>query len=188
MIINYQEINNTTKYKLMSTNIAPRPIAWIVTEDDGIVNIAPFSYFTPLSSAPATLIVSIGHKEDKSPKDTLANIRKTKKATICLVDRDNLSDMINSSLPLPKELSEASEFNIETTKIYDNYPSMIKGVKTALFCDFFQELNIGGSTIPIILEIKAQYFEKIDERFYTDFKSVGRIGKDYSIDYIVQKG
>ena len=38
---------NTTineQYKLMAQTIIPRPIAWVVTEDEGVINIAPFSY------------------------------------------------------------------------------------------------------------------------------------------------
>jgi len=63
-------------YKLMAQTIIPRPIAWVVTEDEGVVNIAPFSYFIGLSSDPATVLISVGHKPDGSPKDTLANIRE----------------------------------------------------------------------------------------------------------------
>ena len=79
MLINYAAIDPNTRYKLMSQTVTPRPIAWVVTEDGGIVNIAPFSYFAPLSSEPPVVVVSVGHKKDGSPKDTLANIQKTKK-------------------------------------------------------------------------------------------------------------
>ena len=72
-------------YKLMAQTILPRPIAWVVTEDNGVVNIAPFSYFIGLSSEPASVLISVGHKEDGTPKDTLANIRKNRKCTICIV-------------------------------------------------------------------------------------------------------
>ena len=69
-------------YKLMAQTILPRPIAWVVTEDNGVVNIAPFSYFIGLSSEPASVLISVGHKADGTPKDTLANLRKHKKCTI----------------------------------------------------------------------------------------------------------
>ncbi|MGE4399647.1 MAG: flavin reductase, partial [Campylobacterales bacterium] len=84
MILDFSGVDETKIYKVMSYSIFPRPIAWVVTEDEGIVNIAPFSYFAPLSSNPPIVVVSIGLKEDESPKDTRANILKHKKATICL--------------------------------------------------------------------------------------------------------
>ncbi|MGB5866837.1 MAG: flavin reductase, partial [Arcobacteraceae bacterium] len=89
MIIDYKDVNDLNRYKIMSDTVVPRPIAWIVTEDDGVINAAPFSYFVPLSSNPPVVIVSIGQKEAGVPKDSLHNILKHKKATICFVNKDN---------------------------------------------------------------------------------------------------
>ena len=85
-----KELNATQIYHLMAQTVIPRPIAWIVTQDNDIVNIAPFSFFMPASASPATVIVSIGNKSDGTTKDTLANILKTDKCTICMVDDYNL--------------------------------------------------------------------------------------------------
>ena len=182
MIKKYEELSPTQIYKLMSQTVIPRPIAWIVTEDAGIVNAAPFSYFIPLSSNPPTVIVSIGHKEDGSPKDTLANIRKNKKATICFVNEANLEDMKKSSEPLPHDVSEVENYQIETTKVLSDYPPLITSTKTALFCDFFEELNIGGTTIPIILKVNAQYIDDaiIDDQNNIELDNIGRVGKSFA--------
>ena len=83
-----KSLNET--YKLMAQTIIPRPIAWVVTENDGVINVAPFSYFIGLSSEPASVLISVGHKNDGTPKDTLANIRKHKKCTICMVEQKDL--------------------------------------------------------------------------------------------------
>ena len=34
MIYNFNELQSTDRYKLMANTIIPRPIAWIVTEDE----------------------------------------------------------------------------------------------------------------------------------------------------------
>ena len=177
--------DTTQNYKLMSQTIIPRPIAWIVTEDNGVINIAPFSYFIGLSSNPATVLVSIGHKADGTPKDTLANIRKTKKCTICMVEEKDLQKMHFSSKGLDKDISEAKLFDIPTTKVVDGYPPMIEGVVTAYFCTLNQEIDLGESkTIPVVLNIKEMF---IDDRVITDkerlsisFNPVARIGKSYA--------
>ncbi len=80
MIIDYKDVNDLNRYKIMSDTVVPRPIAWIVTEDDGVINAAPFSYFVPLSSNPPVVVVSIGQKEEGVPKDSLHNILKNKKS------------------------------------------------------------------------------------------------------------
>jgi len=184
--INYENKELTQRYQLMAQTIIPRPIAWIVTENNGVVNIAPFSYFMGLSSEPATMIVSIGHKSDGSEKDTLKNIRETGKCTICMVDKPLLEKMHFSSKELDGSLSEAKYFDIDTENVVDGFPPMIKEVPSAFFCDFYQELDLKGSkTIPLVVEIKEQYIsdEIISDRdkIILDYEPVARVGKSYAL-------
>lgn len=186
MTIDFNTINPSDIYKLMSQSIIPRPIAWIVTEQNEIINVAPFSYFTALSSKPATMIISIGHKSDNSPKDTLANIRKTGKCTICIANPQQLNDMHFSSKSLDANQSEADEFNIKTEKLYDNFPPMIKDIQVAYFCTFYQEIELKDSkTIPIIVEIKQMYLDdKIvtnPEKLHFSVEPIARVGKSYAL-------
>ena len=172
-------------YKLMAQTIIPRPIAWVVTEDEGIVNIAPFSYFIGLSSEPATVLISVGHKPDGSPKDTLANIRKHQKCTICMVQENDLEKMHFSSKGLDKTLSEAEMFSIETETLTEGYPPMIKGVPCAYVCELNQEIDLGGgTTIPLVLNVRQIFVndEVITdkERLTISFDPVARIGKRYA--------
>jgi len=172
-------------YKLMAQTILPRPIAWVVTQNNGVINIAPFSYFIGLSSEPATVLVSIGHKSDGSQKDTLKNIRETKKCTICMVEEKDLEKMHFSSKQLDENISEAELFDIKTISINDDYPPMIKGVPSAYFCTFNQEIDLGNSsTIPVVLNVKQIF---VDDKNITDkekltisFNPVARIGKSYA--------
>ena len=172
-------------YKLMAQTILPRPIAWVVTEDNGVVNIAPFSYFIGLSSEPASVLISVGHKAEGTPKDTLANIRKNQKCTICMVEEKDLEKMHFSSKGLGKDESEAEQFDIETEVMVEGYPPAIKGVPSAYFCTLNQEIDLGGGmTIPLVLNVKEIF---LDDRIITDrerlsisFKPVARIGKSYA--------
>jgi len=178
-----KSINET--YKLMAQTIIPRPIAWVVTEDEGVVNVAPFSYFIGLSSEPASVLISVGHKADGTPKDTLANIRKYKKCTICMVEEKDLEKMHFSSKGLSHQDSEAKEFDISTTSMKDGYPPMIEGVPCAYFCTLNQEIDLGGgTTIPLVLNVDEIF---INDRCITDkqrltisFDPVARIGKSYA--------
>ncbi|MEA3353354.1 MAG: flavin reductase family protein [Campylobacterota bacterium] len=184
MLIDYENLESPSIYKLISQTVIPRPIAWIVTEHAGIVNIAPFSYFTPLSSTPPAVVVSIGHKADGEPKDTLHNITTTKKAVICFVDEKSLEKMHFSSKPLPKKSSEAKEFDIKTKKIYDDFPPMIQGVQSAFFCEFNQTIDLGGPTIPVVLNIKHQFVDDVsvkdEQRLTIDINNIARVGRSYA--------
>ncbi len=178
-----KSVNET--YKLMAQTILPRPIAWVVTEDEGVVNIAPFSYFIGLSSEPASVLISVGHKADGTPKDTLANIRKYQKCTICMVEASDLEKMHLSSKGLDKEQSEAEVFQIETEVLAEGYPPMIKGVPSAYFCTLNQEIDLGGgSTIPLVLNVHEIFVDDAvitdKERLSISFSPVARIGKSYA--------
>ena len=45
MILNYENINDLDRYKIMSGSIVPRPIAWIVTQDEGVKKCSTFFLF-----------------------------------------------------------------------------------------------------------------------------------------------
>jgi len=186
MLFSTDSLDKKDIYKLMSQTIIPRPITWIVTEDDGVVNVAPFSYFTGLSSEPATVVVSVGHKADGTPKDTLANIRKHRKCTVCMVAQEDLEKMHHSSKALPHNISETKHFSINTTRLKEDFPPMVTSSPVAYLCTLNQEIDLGGgSTIPLILELQEIYINDeviIDkERLTIDFDPIGRIGKRYAM-------
>ncbi|MEJ2414641.1 MAG: flavin reductase family protein [Sulfurimonas sp.] len=184
MILDFSTLDEAQRYKTMSNTIFPRPIAWITSEDEGVVNLAPFSYFAPLSSEPAFVIVSIGHKENGVPKDTLANILKNKVCTINLAHKELMGDLKNSAEALPKEISECEKFNIETTKMLDDFPPMVKDAKCALFCEFVKMVEIGSRFEPLILEVKQVYIDdqNVDEKGHIHLENIGRVGIEFLVD------
>lgn len=184
MLIDFKEKTAPERYHLMASAVIPRPIAWIATQGE-VLNIAPFSYFTPLSSEPATLIVSIGHRADGTPKDTLRNLRESKKCVVCIVDEEHFEAMHMSSKGLDASQSEVEMFDIQTQEVIEGFPPMPEGIKIAFFCEYLQEVALKGSkTIPVIVEIKHLY---LDEKIITDkekirleFSSIARVGRGYT--------
>ena len=187
MLVDYKDKKANERYQLMAQTIIPRPIAWIVTQDaKGTLNIAPFSYFMGLSSEPPTMVVSIGHKSDGTPKDTLKNIRKSKKCTICMVDPSQLEAMHFSSKELDASISESELFGIATEHKVEGFPPIITQTPTAFFCKLLQEIDLKGSkTIPLVVEIEAQYIDEailVDkEKMQLAYEPLVRIGKSYAL-------
>ncbi len=193
------ELNNLDKlsiYKLMSNLVVPRPIAWISTiSTNNILNLAPFSYFTPLSSNPPTLIVSIGHKKDGSPKDTLKNLRETKICSISIANTPLTNQMHNSAEVLDFNQSEFEKFNIETKEVDLSYPPIPKDVKVAFLGKYYKEVDLDDSlTIPIIIRVEKVYVndklvedkDKIRLKFSNPIARVGAkyyaLGKEIKVD------
>ena len=67
------------RYNPLKACVVPRPIGWITTlSAEGVVNLAPFSFFNLLSYDPPFVMFSAGgHEEDGGKKDTVVNVEAT---------------------------------------------------------------------------------------------------------------
>jgi len=185
MLIHSSDLDTTTVYKLMSNTIFPRPIAWIATEGELGLNLAPFSYFIPVSSEPPCVMVSIGPNEQGSLKDTAKNILLYGKATISLADDSKAEQIDATAEALSYGEDEASTFKIEMTKTLDGYPPKVADAKAALLCSLHQEVALNGSE-QTILFLKIDHFDyadgAIDDRYNVKLHNIGRVGKEYLVD------
>jgi len=61
MKIDLKQLSTRDRYAWMTATILPRPIAFVSTvSPDGVVNLAPFSYFNGVSSSPPVLSIPVG--------------------------------------------------------------------------------------------------------------------------------
>lgn len=109
--------------------VAPRPIGWISTMSaEGHVNLAPFSHFGIVSTAPAVILFSCNTPTDRNEKDTLANVRGTGEFVFNLATYD-LRDAVNvTSAPIPfgadefelAGLEKASSVNVKPPRVAES--------------------------------------------------------------------
>ncbi len=101
-------------YNLLSSAIIPRPIAWVSSiSADGVANLAPFSFFSGVTSNPPTLCFSVGNRRDGSRKDTVLNIEETGHFVVQMVPEEMGALMVETATEFPREVDEASEAGIE---------------------------------------------------------------------------
>lgn len=89
-------------YPWLTAIVVPRPIAWVSTlSADGVVNLAPHSFFTVASAEPPVVsFTSIG------TKDSLRNVRATGQFVVNFAHR-RLAEQINAtSANVPSEVDE----------------------------------------------------------------------------------
>ncbi|BBX90572.1 flavin reductase family protein [Mycolicibacterium boenickei] len=79
MIIDVDDLDPTSSYKLLIGSVLPRAIAWVSTSSpQGVGNIAPVSFFTVVGRMPPILSISLQPRSDGvTLKDTFVNIRDT---------------------------------------------------------------------------------------------------------------
>lgn len=114
MHIDLSSLSPVQTYATMTQTIVPRPIAWILTENQtGSYNLAPFSYFNAMSSDPAMTIMSVGTR-DGELKDTRINLEQREFAVIHIAHREMAKQMTQSAATLARDVSEVSEIGLKT--------------------------------------------------------------------------
>ncbi len=181
MDIKVSEIDRKQIYKLMTSTIVPRPIAWISTvSKDGIYNLAPFSYFAGVSSSPPLLMVSIGSKETGDKKDTWKNIEETGEFVVNIVTKELLDKMNISSVAFDAEIDEFEKAGLTPEKSTVVKVPRVKESPINIECKKFEIINIGKMGI-VFGEIVNFHIkdELINEKGYVDTTKIdiaGRLG------------
>lgn len=99
-------------YKLMTGIIVPRPIALVSTVDaNGSTNLAPFSFFAGVGSAPPTVLFcpalrAGGGVEPAGRKDTLRNVEATREFVINVVSEEIASEANTTAAEVGPEVDE----------------------------------------------------------------------------------
>ena len=93
MKIDPTELNAKKAHDILTDIVMPRPIAFVSTiGEDGIHNVAPYSYFTAISHRPMIVGFSLSRKKKGIKKDTLVNIEHTKAyLSLCSLRRTECS-------------------------------------------------------------------------------------------------
>jgi flavin reductase (DIM6/NTAB) family NADH-FMN oxidoreductase RutF len=113
--IDPKELENTVRHDYLLSTIAPRPIAWASTVDkNGIVNLAPFSFFNVFGSNPPILVFSPSSRvRDNSLKHTLNNARETMECVINVVNYELAGQMSLTSGEFQEGINEFEMANLE---------------------------------------------------------------------------
>ena len=94
-------------YRVLTGVVVPRPIAFVSTiSTDGILNLAPFSFFNAVASNPPTIVFSSSRHTGDKRKDTLSNIEQTGEFVVNVVVDDIAEAMNRTAAEFPAEVSE----------------------------------------------------------------------------------
>ena len=151
MILQLDQLSPTNTYFQMIQTIVPRPIAWVLTENEtGNYNLAPFSYFNAVCSDPALIMLSVGVKPDGSSKDTCHNIVERKFFTIHIADENTMEALNESSATLARNHSELDNLPISLTGFESSVVPRIAECKIAYACELYEIHKVGNTPQSII--------------------------------------
>lgn len=176
-------------HRLLSSSIAPRPIAFASTIDaKGNVNLSPFSFFNVFSSNPPILIFSPARRvRDNTTKHTLQNAAETKEVVINIVDFSIVEQMSESSKEYDKGVNEFIESGLTEVPSLKVKPPRVLESPVSFECTVENIVSLGehgGAGQLIIAKVVHIHVksELLDENNQIDTEKldlVARLGGDW---------
>lgn len=163
MQFDIQNTDASILYKLLTGTIIPRPIGWISTIDDnGINNLAPFSYFNMVSSDPPCLMFST-RRDDNKNKDTLNNVLQNNQFVVNLVTIDVAEQMNTTSAAVAASVDEFELANITPIDSVFVKPKRVKESLVHFECEkihhYIIDNETGGGACVIIGKVITMHID-----------------------------
>ena len=130
-------------YRVLNSVVVPRPIAWVCSRSaEGVVNLAPHSFYTVACVDPAVVqFTSVGRK------DSLRNVEATGEFTISLPPESSFEQVNATATDFPPGVSEAEQCGVALE------PSEKVGVPrvalspVSIECRLHSTVRLGDSTV-----------------------------------------
>lgn len=137
------DLEGRAPYRLLTGLVIPRPIAWVSTIDaDGVLNLAPHSFFTVASAQPPIIqFTSVGRK------DSLRNVEATGEFVVNLAPRQLLEPMNTTAATVDPEVDEFTLSGVTPEASTHVRPPRVKESPAALECVMHQVIPVGDSFV-----------------------------------------
>ena len=185
-----QELEQKAIYKLLSGIVIPRPIGWVSSiSEDGIVNLAPFSFFNAVGDDPPHVMFSVG-RSAKANQDTVTNVLTTKQFVVNMVTEELVEQMNMTAQAIPSHESEFEFAKLTPIPSFKVKPPRVKESPISMECELVHHYTLennkfGGSTILIgrivLFHIDEQMMLEDFKINMETYKPVARLaGSNYS--------
>ncbi|MEM0543593.1 flavin reductase family protein [Flavobacterium sp. j3] len=164
MQFNPNNLERSAIYKLLTGSIIPRPIGWISSiSEDGINNLAPFSYFNMLGDDPPHLMFSTGIG-NRTQKDTLVNVLATKQFVVNMVTEELVEQMNITAKAVPYDVDEFELAGVTPIASKKIKPMRVKESPINFECElvhhYFLEDHKNGGACVLIGRIVMMHFDE----------------------------
>lgn len=149
-----QNTDASTLYKLLTGTVIPRPIGWISTVDEnGINNLAPFSFFNAVGEDPPHVMFSTVRTGNKN-KDTLNNVLLNKQFVVNLVTEEVVEKMNTTSQQVAPDIDEFELAGLTPVASVYVKPNRVKESLVHFECEmvhhyFLEDHKNGGAAVII---------------------------------------
>jgi len=184
MTIDPATTNTRTTYKLMIGMIVPRPIAFVSTVSaSGVLNLAPFSFFTGVGANPPAVCFCPSNRADGSHKDTLVNIEATGEFVVNVVPEAIAEKMNLCSGEYPPNVDEFALSGLTPVPSLVVKPPRVRESPAAMECRLLQIVRMStrsdGGNLVIGEVVRFHVDDAMISNYHIDpdkLEAIGRMG------------
>ena len=134
------------RYNPLKACVVPRPIGWITTiSAEGVVNLAPFSFFNALSYDPPFVLFSSGsHEKHGGKKDSVVNVEATGEFVYNMATWAQRDQMSRTALIIEPGVDEMAATGLEGLPSRLVRPPRVKGSPVHFECRLHQIVTLPG--------------------------------------------
>jgi flavin reductase (DIM6/NTAB) family NADH-FMN oxidoreductase RutF len=189
MHFTFSELAPIDRYKLLSSTITPRPIAWVSTRSpDGILNAAPFSFFNVFGEDPPIVGVSVNDRSPGDRKDTGRNIRARPEFVVNLVSEETLDQMNITAAEFAPDVDEFEAAGLTPAPSLSISSPRIAESPVSMECTLFEIVPLGPFRSLVLGEVKIIHIrdDLVSDatRFHVDTQKIHLIGRAQGNSYI----
>ncbi|MBE0366312.1 flavin reductase family protein [Pseudoalteromonas aurantia] len=175
MILDFDSLSANKVYHTLTQTVVPRPVAWVLSENtQGTLNLAPFSYFTAVSSDPAVLMYAVGVKPCGEYKDSALNVEATEELVIHIADSRLADEVTLSAATLPNDQSELDTLDLTLTDFAGSTLPRVAQCKVAFACKLHKVVEMGELPMKLMfVQVTHAYID--DEIVETDHKGRSKV-------------
>ena len=131
------------RYKVLTSFVLPRPIAWVTSlGPTGVVNAAPFSFFNVFAEDPPLCMFAVNRRPDGRVKDTVVNIERTGEFVVNIADEALARAMHDSSGDFPPDVGEPNYLGLKLAPSTKIATPRLADTPWAMECKTWKTINV----------------------------------------------
>ena len=179
------DLSPRERYKVLTSFVLPRPIAWVTSVGQtGVVNAAPYSFFNVFCEDPPLCMFAVNQRPDGRVKDTLVNIRRTAEFVVNLTDDPLAHAMHESSGDFPSDIGEPDYLGLKLAPSSKVAVPRLADAPFAMECKICKTIEVNGDRVLIMGEginfhIRDELWDPGKMRVHADrYHPIGRMFAD----------
>jgi flavin reductase (DIM6/NTAB) family NADH-FMN oxidoreductase RutF len=180
-----QHLSPRERYKVLTSFVLPRPIAWVTTiGPTGVVNAAPFSFFNVFAEDPPLCMFAANLGPDGLIKDTVANIQRTNEFVVNMTDEPLAQAMHETSGDFPPEIGEPGHLGLKLAPSSKIAVPRLADAPWAMECRTWKTIDVNHDRLLIMGEginfyIRDELWDAAAMRVHMDrYHPIGRMFAD----------